>query len=101
MEVKDIIRRAREIALTPTQIAFIVDMPPDVVKDIIIRNGWAIKRVASSMPDGYYIEQLSNGKSIIEIANALGCTRQAVYRVLKRRGITQDAYRTDSLKPNE
>ena len=93
MDIKNVIQRARQLNLSARQIAFILELPQETVQNILERNGWATSIRPGCMPDSYFISQLSSNKSIAEIANDLGCTRASIYRLLKRRGISPDAYR--------
>jgi len=93
MDIRTVVQRARQLNLSASAIAFILDMPQDVIQNILERNGWATTRRPGCLPDSYFITQLSQGKSIAEIANEVGCTRASIYRLLKRRGISPDAYR--------
>lgn len=93
MDIKQIIKRARQQKLSAKQIAYILDLDLDTVQQIVERNGWSTIYRPGCMPDSYFIEKLSNQVPVADIANELECTRASIYRLLERRGISFDAYR--------
>lgn len=107
MDVKTIIQRATELQLTPEQIAYIIQLDVETIKKIITTNGWCVTHHSNNkqlnhsglsvgnpnaMPDSYFIHQLRNNRPIKEIADELQCTRMAIYKLLKRRGLSATSH---------
>ena len=92
-DMKQLIREYLDQGMTIKQIAFVMTTPRFVIKEIMERNGWLYSKPPGSMPDGYFIKRLEQGKSVADISEELGCTKAAVYRLLTRRGISKDMYK--------
>lgn len=96
MNYKQTIKEYLDHGLTIKQIAFVLDKPVDFVKEVMERSGWLYSKPPGSMPDNYFLNRLNKGYTVKDIAEELGCTRAAVYRLLERRGISKDMYKKDN-----
>lgn len=97
IDVKDLIKRARHIGLNASQIAYVIQIDTDTVQAIIDKNGWYSNKRPGCMPDSYFIDRISQGYSIQDMAIELQCSRDSVYKLLRKRNISVDAYRPSQL----
>ena len=82
----------KSIGCSISMIQYILGISPFEIKRIISNN----KQRPDTLPNGYYITRLANGKTVKDIANELHCTRATIYRLLERRGISLYAYRKNN-----
>lgn len=93
LNYKDLILRAQQVGVARKNIAYILQLDLDYVVNIIEINGEATSTSPGKMPNSYFTDRLSEGYSVLEIAVELNCSRQAIYKLLRIRGISIDAYR--------
>lgn len=96
-ETKGYILRAKQLGVAPKDISTILEIDYDCIQELLQINGLWYNKMPGKMPNSYYTERLAEGYTVLDMARELGCTRNAIYTTLARRGISKDAHRHQSL----
>lgn len=103
MELHKLIARALEVRTPKKNIAYILDISLEnlnkIIRDQAIPTGHTKQSNGpATYPTAYYIDRLRQQHTVKEIADDIGCSRQAVYKLLQDRNIEPTTIRNLNLK---